>query len=163
MQTTVLAVEIHKAENAIRHAHKEAVEKFATSHNPSVFKGQPQDGDSVFIISVDNPDKGTTAGLVFASTIRLAARRIAEKTHRVASMSEIREAQEREQANYDKLRIGEEVRARRKAGMAGQSQALPQINVVIDGSSIPSRVEAVAPVGAPVNENESAKGRREVK
>jgi hypothetical protein len=70
-------------------AKKRSLEAIA-SGDPAYYKGHPQDGKAVWIVSRHNDERSTTEGAVCLATLRLAALRIVEGTHAIASPEQIK-------------------------------------------------------------------------
>ena len=78
-----------KKENLIEQ-HKDRVSAYlAGNKDVKALRGQPLDGKCLYIVSIENLDKGTTSGMVSEATYRLAAQRLLENTHQVASPEDI--------------------------------------------------------------------------
>lgn len=75
---------------------------------------QPQDGETVFITSIENFDRGTVDGAVSLAGYRLAAQRIIEATHRLSSADEITRFNQERTAEDDRFREKERRLAERK-------------------------------------------------
>jgi hypothetical protein len=69
--------------------HQKRCAEVLASGDTAYYKGQPQDGKAVWIVSKDNDQRSTTAGSVCLATLRLAALRIVEGTHTIATPEQI--------------------------------------------------------------------------
>jgi hypothetical protein len=82
-RTKSALVETFKA----KHANKR--ENFSASQDPACWEGQPTDGKSLYIVSKDNEQRSTTAGAVCLAVLDLAALRIVEGSHEIATPEQI--------------------------------------------------------------------------
>lgn len=70
-------------------AHGERRRAFRDSGDKATFQGQPEDGKSLYIVSIENLEKNITPGQVVQCTYRIGGQRLIESTHRVATAEEI--------------------------------------------------------------------------
>lgn len=68
---------------------KKHVQSFRESGDPAALEGQPEDTKIVFIVSKRSLDRGTEPGHVCLTHLRIAAQRMIEGTHEVASATQI--------------------------------------------------------------------------
>jgi hypothetical protein len=92
--------------------------------------------ETVYIVSVDNQVRGTSAGMVCACTREVAARRIFEGTHRLAAEEEIAAYLASEDA--ERRRIVEE-EYRRKQQFALPSELAELVRLAVEQRSGRSR------------------------
>lgn len=87
------------AEDKLKEQHEQRSRAFREAKDDSAWEGQNRDGLDVYLTSVVNYDKGTTAGTTYIAHRRLGAQRIVEGTHRVATPKEIQDHLERLEQN----------------------------------------------------------------
>ncbi len=80
---------VENQKNELISLRQKQIRAFFESGNPAALEGQPEDSMVVFIISKKNLDRGTFPGRVNVVNLRLAAQRLVEDTHRVATPAEI--------------------------------------------------------------------------
>ena len=66
------------------------IAEFHATGNETALEGQPEDGKAIYIVSRANEFTNTTAGAVFMVGTRLAAQRVVDGSHEVASEKQIR-------------------------------------------------------------------------
>lgn len=123
----------------------ERVNREAASLNAKIPEGKPQE---VFIYSLQNYDKGTSEGHITVCETKLAARRIVESTHRLATEDEVEAYLNERNARFQN---SNERDARRKADN--------QPVIVVDSGTHASRLvpQEAADVIAKANKGGQAK------
>lgn len=102
------------------------------------FPNKSFDGNSIYLTSEQNYDKGTKGGVVVMSTVHLAGQRVAESTHRPSTKAEI-EAYQQEQA--DRL----EVEKRRQHITAAGAAAAAMEKAQLEYASVAAITNQVRP------------------
>lgn len=80
---------VDKAEEKLEKDHDQRAEAFRKSGDPEAWQGQPNTGLELYLISVTNYERGTLPGVVYVLHRRLAAQRIVENTHVLATAEQI--------------------------------------------------------------------------
>lgn len=81
---------VEKAEAKLKEDHSERAAAFRSSKDPLDWAGQPDTGLEIYLVSIQHYERGITPGVVYVLHRRLAAQRIVEATHQVASAAEIK-------------------------------------------------------------------------
>ena len=122
-------VEQKKLELLANHARRKKL--YEETNDIDAFEGQPADDrGGLFTITVEDVlEKNQYGGQVTCSSYRVAAQRIVEKRHRVATAAEIKTDLEQSQAKVRADGDRERDLAARRAGTAKD----PTVNVYVDG------------------------------
>ena len=70
--------------------HRRRCEEVSATQDQAYWQGQPHDGKGLWICSLQNEFRSTTAGSLCLALLPLAALKIVEGSHRVASIEEIK-------------------------------------------------------------------------
>jgi hypothetical protein len=89
---------------ALRRDHQERIARYRATQDASVLGGQPTGEGSVFLSSLGNELLEIPSGQVVEARYRLAAQRIVESTHRLATADEIARFQGVQQTNLQLTR-----------------------------------------------------------
>jgi hypothetical protein len=71
--------------------HGNRLERFNASRDIAEWQGQPPKGDAVYLVSTDSDRCSTTAGSICLATLLIAAQRIIEGSHTIATPDQIAE------------------------------------------------------------------------
>ncbi len=118
--------------------HESRKKLYAETKDKDAFEGQPADGSGLFTITVEDVlEKNQFGGQVTCLPYRLAAQRIIEKRHRVATAEEIKAD---DKASRGRVKDDAEKERSLAALRAGTAEK-PNISVYVDGQKAKSKAE----------------------
>ncbi len=119
---------------------------YAETRDKDAFDGQPEDGSGLYLMTLHDPlEKNQEGGQFTCLPFRVAAQRIIERRHRLATAEEIKTFLSAGKRNY--IAEVEKVKERARMLTGNVKPETPHIHVHIDEKDVPSRTRNAGQTG----------------